>query len=254
MRPCGLWFPTPILVDQIRKASPISEVFVLNTPTKHPVAAHKYMSEEEKAAQLEAEKQAATQTDEGDGGQAAAPADVDKQEESPYAKQLKELQDREKELKEQLEKKDALIVNKNRAIEALKKQPAESEDDITEKILKRLEGKQTEQAIQSKINALTGDSAEREVILRHYKDSIVKSGNVDEDLKSAIALANRDQIWETRRNRALEERHEDFVTSFAGTSLRGETPKSNSQDPILRQAEEIVRSINPEAVKYLGKN
>lgn len=212
------------------------------------------MADEVKTTAPEVENPVENQTDESSNGQQTVETNVEKQEESPYAKQLEELRAREKELNDQLEKQKELIANKNRAIESLKKKPTESEDDITEKVLKRLEGKQTEEKVQSKVNALTGDATEREVIMKHYQSSIVKTGNMDEDLKSAIALAQRDQIWEARRNQALEERREDFITSFAGTSLRGETPKSNSQDPILRQAEAIVRAVNPEAVKYLGKS
>ena len=212
------------------------------------------MDEESKTTAPEVENPVETTTDEGDKGKQAPVENVDKQEESPFAKQLEELRTREKELNEKLEKQNELIANKNRAIESMKKKPTESEDDITEKVLKRIEGRQTEERVQSKVNALTGDSAEREVIMKHYQSSIVKTGNLDEDLKSAIALAQRDQIWESRSNKALEERREDFITAFAGTSLRGENPKTNSQDPIMRQAEALVRSINPDALKYLGKS
>lgn len=212
------------------------------------------MDEESKTTAPEVENPVENQTDEGSAAKQDDQAHVDKQEESPYAKQLEELRAREKELNEKLEKQNELIANKNRAIESMKKKPAESEDELVERAIKRIEGRQTEERVVSKVNALTGDSAEREVIMKHYQSSIVKTGNLDEDLKSAIALAQRDQIWESRSNKALEERREDFITAFAGTSLRGEAPSTNSQDPIMRQAEALVRSINPEALKYLGKS
>lgn len=214
------------------------------------------------SAQLEAENQVeetvdttGTQTDEGQAV-ADSEANVEKQEESPYAKQLRELQESEEKLKAELEEKEKILANKNRAIESLKKKTADtsvSEDELTDKLLKRLEERQSEKDIRSRIAALTYDVAEREVIERHFKSSIVKTGNLDEDLKRAIAIADGDKIWEQRRNRALEERREDFITGFAGSSLRGEPSKSRQSDPILAQAEQIVRAVNPDAVKHLKR-
>lgn len=217
---------------------------------------------EKNTAELEAENQAEETVEttgiQADEGQAAADGaeNVEKQEESPYAKQLRELREREEKLKAELEEKEKILANKNRAIEAMKKKTAESpvsEDELAEKLLRRLEEKQSEKDIRTRISALTDDVAEREVIERHYMSSIVRTGNIDEDLKRAIAIADGDRIWEQRRNRALEERREDFITSFAGSSLRGEQKASRQADPILAQAEQIVRAVNPDAVKHLKR-
>lgn len=174
-------------------------------------------------------------------------------EESPFAKQLEELRKRAEEAEAKLQEKDKLIENKNRAIEATKKKLKEStpEDELEARLIARLEEKQNAQQLKAKIHALTSDPAEQEVIERHYNTSILKTGNIDNDLKNAVAIANSDQVWEQRRNRAMEERREDFMTSFAGTSLRGDAPGSKVRDPIYAAAADIVRSINPDAVKHL---
>lgn len=195
------------------------------------------------------------QTDEVTQEQQPEGEDVEKKEDSPYAKQLEELQ-------AELKKKEEIIDHKNRAIETMKgkvkektpeKQEEPSEDELADKLYARFEEKQRAKDFQAKVNAISSDQSERDVIMHHYNNSIVKSGDVEVDLKRAIAMADADSVWEQRRNRAMEERQEDFLTSFAGSSLRGESPKSKQNDPVLRQAEDIVRAVNPDAVKHLRR-
>jgi len=181
---------------------------------------------------------------------------VDKQQESEYAKQLEELQKEKERLESELAKKDEIIEHKNRAIDTTKEKLKEvksktSDEELEERLLKRLELKNAEKEIDAKISALTGDETEAKVIKHHLENSIVRSGDPDRDLRAAIALANADKVWEQRANRAIEERREDFMTAFRPSSVRGETGASMTSDPIRRQAEELVRAINPEAVKHL---
>lgn len=175
--------------------------------------------------------------------------------ESPYEAQLAELRKRAEQAEAKLKEKDEIIENKNRAIETTKKKLKEvtPEDELEERLLKRLQEKQQVESVNARVSALTNDPAERDVILHHYNNSIVRTGNFEEDLKNAIAIANRDNVWEQKRNRALEERREEFMTSFAGTSLRGEGSAPRITDPILAQAAELIRAVNPKAVDFLGK-
>lgn len=198
-----------------------------------------------------------TETDEGGKGQQPS-EDVDKQERSEYAKQLEELQKREQELKDKLQKKDEIIEHKNRAIETMKKKsdaaPVQNEDELADKLLKKLEEKQAEKTIEARVKALTSDATEQEVILRHFRQSINRTGDVETDLMNAVALTDREKVWQQRQNRALEERREDFLSTFAGSSLRGDISSSPAlNDPILKQAADIVRAVNPKAVEHLGK-
>lgn len=206
---------------------------------------------EEYTTQPEVENEAQTETVETtETKQPEAQTD-----ESPFQKQLEELQKRAEEAEAKLQEKDKLIENKNRAIEATKKKLKETtpEDELESRLLARLEEKQNEQSLSAKIKALTSDPAEQEVIERHYKSSIVKTGNIETDLKNAIAIANSDQVWEQRRNRAMEEQRENFMTGFAGSSLRGDAPGSKIRDPIHAAAAELVRAVNPKAVDRLNE-
>lgn len=212
--------------------------------------------EDQKTAELEAENQAGTETQQSSDVSGTKQPETANTEESPYAAQLRELQKRAEEAEAKLKEKDEILQNKNRAIEKQKeklKDSSLSEDDLLDRLSKRLEEKLTTKDLSAKVASLTNDEAEREVIIRHYQSSIVKTGNIEEDLKSAVALADRDRVWEQRRNRAMEERREDFITSFSGTSLRGDVKSSRPSNPIQAAAEELVRSINPKAVEFLEK-
>ena len=211
--------------------------------------------EDEKQPVQQAENAGATETD-VTGGQADPQEGVDKQQESPYAKQLEELQKEKERLEAEVAKKDEIIEHKNRAIETTKEKLKEvktstPDQELEERLFRRLQEKNSEKEIDAKISALTGDEAEAKVIKHHLQNSIVKSGDSDRDLRAAIALANADRIWEQRANRAMEERREDFMTAFRPSQVRGESHASITSDPIRRQAEELVRAINPEAVKNL---
>jgi hypothetical protein len=207
---------------------------------------------EKTTAELEAENQAQTETVETTEVTETKQPET-QTEESPYEKQLKELQARAEAAESKLTEKEEIIENKNRAIEAQKQKLKKStpEDELTERLLARVEERQTEKSVESRVQALTSDKAEQDVILHHYRSSIVKTGNVDNDLKMAVALTDGDKNWEQRANRAMEERREDFITGFAGSSLRGETKNSTIRNPIHAAAAEIVRAVNPKAVERL---
>lgn len=207
---------------------------------------------EENTTKLEVENQAQTETVETtEGSETKQP--VAQTEELPFAKQLEDLRKRAEEAEAKLQEKDKLIENKNRAIEATKKKLKEptSEDELEARLLARLDEKQNERGIIAKIKSLTNDPIEQEVIQRHYESSIVKTGNSDIDLKNAVAIANSDHIWDQRRNRAMEEQRENFMTGFAGSSLRGDASGSKIRDPIHAAAAELVRAVNPKAVDRL---
>lgn len=213
-------------------------------------------NEQQPSQEVENPAETTTQTDVTEVHQAGTEGGVDKQPESPYAKQLEELQKEKERLETELAKKDEIIEHKNRAIDTTKEKLKEiksktPDEEIEERLFKRLELKNAEKEIDAKISALTGDEAEAKVIKHHLQNSIVRSGDVERDLRAAIALANADKVWEQRANRAMEERREDFMTAFRPSSVRGETRASITSDPIRRQAEELVRAINPDAVKHL---
>lgn len=191
------------------------------------------------------ENAASTQEDSGDG---------EKQELSPYERELAKLRKRDEEREKELAKKDEIIEHKNRALEATKKQLKEAKPSEVEELkakIAKLESRVGGDEAKRLISTLTTDQAERELIEHHYNSSIVKTGNLVDDIQNALALANRSVVMEQKRNRAIEEGNENFLASFAkGGAVKGDQP-GVTLNPIQRQAEDLVRSINPNAVQFV---
>lgn len=187
------------------------------------------------------------QADEVASGAQPASEDVDKKEETIYEKELREL-------REANAKKDEIIEKKNRAIQSLKKEKGESEDPEKEALLERLERLENNVSVsevKKTISQFTEDSAEKELIEHHYHNSIVKTGDMAKDVQMAMAIANQNVVIEQKRNQAIEQGNENFLASFSKAgAVRGETP-SITANPVQRAAEELVRSINPNAVKFV---
>jgi hypothetical protein len=168
-----------------------------------------------------------------------------------------ELVAKQAELERQLREKEEIILKKDKAIGDLreKAKAGPNEDELLERLAKRVDEKRSVESVTTKVNALSGDEDERKRIIEAYDSRIQKTGDVERDLKAAVAIAESETIWTQRSNRALEERREDFITAFAGTGLRGEMPKATSNDPVLNKAAELVKLINPDAAKrMLGDN
>lgn len=178
-----------------------------------------------------------TETDEGVKVETDSPAaDVDKEEPSPYEIELAELRKQKEAADALIQKKDEIIEHKNRALQAEKKKAKadpSSEDAVTERVIERL-------AFDRKVEAVTTDAAERDLIRHHYQNSIVRTGNVDDDLAMAVAIANRKTVMAQREAQAREEGRENYMTSFPASTARG-SQKSTITDPILKQAEQLVR-------------
>ena len=175
---------------------------------------------------------------------------------SVYEQELADLKEREEVLKKELEKKEEIIEHKNRAIETtknkLKNATSSSEIEDLRKELETLKSGLQGSEVKRMIAKISTDPAERELIERHYNSSIRLTGNLEDDVQNALAIANRSVVMEQKRNRAMEEQNEDFLASFAkGGSATGNSPKTYVSNPIQREAEELVRSINPNAVKFV---
>jgi chromosome segregation ATPase len=181
--------------------------------------------------------------------------DVEKKEESVYEQELAELRKREDDLKQELAKKEEIIEHKNRAIESTKKKLKESgASDEKEALLKRLEALESKLSggeVKQVLSKLTNDKAEAELIEHHYNNSIVRTGDLQRDIQMAMAIANSNVVLEQKRNRALEEGNENFLASFSKTGDASGKNETVTRDPIQRAAEDLVRSINPNAVKFV---
>lgn len=220
-----------------------------------PTEQNSTQPEVEKQVENETLENEDTQTDEGTNGSQPESTDVEKKEESPYEKQLKELEAEKEKLEAEKKKQDEIIEHKNRAIEALKKEKKETpkaDDDLEERLFNRFKAEQQQEIFNNKLQTLTADEAERKVIAHHYNNSIVKTGDLEKDLRAAVALADADVVWERRQNQAMEEGREDFLTSFAGQAPRGNV-KNVMQSAAQAEAAKIVGAVNPKAVEHLKK-
>lgn len=212
-----------------------------------------HMEIENKSTELEAKNQAETETptkdatqSSGDAGTGSTGVDGVKSEESAYAKELRELKEKDARSAEIIEKKEATI-------QALKKKnvaKSDDTDDIETRVLATVRAENQAKEVAQKVTVLTRDPDEQKLILHHLNNSVVRTGDIDRDLQNAMAIANTNIIMEQKRNLAIEERREDFLTSFPANNARGNQPMQTT-DPMQRQVEALVQKMNPDAVKHV---
>jgi len=183
------------------------------------------------------------QTDEGTEPEGE---DVEKQEESYYKQEYEKLQSTLQEKETLLEDKEKQIEIKDRAIQALKKKPKESVDDIDS----LLEAKLAERDVKATVKTIASTPEEEKVILHHYHNSIVKTGDPETDIRRALAVANEGRIHDLLgREKADEEADDAVISSFSGgySAPKGVRIKS--------QARKLVESLLPkEKHKHININ
>lgn len=226
---------------------------------------------EKTPAELEAERQALAKTEETDlenqPGQVKTSAEIAAEMKEKY----KDLSPEEifAKIAEEFAKKDEIILHKNRAISSLKKPkeetpPAKTEasaDDLEKKFNEMLDKRfgsfQQSTAVDQKISALTSDAGEQAKIREAYNNSIVKSGNIEADLKNALAIANLQIIEDYKKNRSEAETQEMLMTRFMGGQPSGGHDDGNPMsDPVKKGAYEnmIKAGVSAEAAMKAIKN
>lgn len=173
------------------------------------------------------------------------------QTENPYELRLKELEAERSRMEEELKKKEEIIQRKEDVIrKAAKKSepPAEFEDRF-----KALEEKLIDKDVREHISSLTSDPHERELAFRMYKDRIVKSGNVLEDVKMAFGAANADLTLKSRQQVAEQEAFESSLATRTSTHVSAPQSGRSLKSPERKLAESMLDRIDPEAKKYLDK-
>lgn len=221
--------------------------------------------EQEKTAELEAEKQASeqdTNLDEKDTQKTdtqtvedAEGGDDEKQEESPFKAELDKLNI-------ELEKKNDIIEKKNRAIEALKKKKEEKKEEVDEsettdkdslkqEIIQEYRRERELEKFSDLLSAFTEDKVEKELIQKIYENRIVKTGNVVEDFKTSVAIAHKDVVLRSREEE-LEREADEERQSFSMIGNMRSNNKSKNINPVNREAAKLLRAIGvPEAIKKL---
>lgn len=201
----------------------------------------------------------------------------EEQEVNPYDEQLKALEEKNKEkekenqqletenrqktgaLKEERAKNKELEVTIDEKISELDKkleEISETGDTYSKKeVEKLLEDKLAVRDVKDKLQILTDDESERKLTFHHYENSIVKSGDVEKDLKMAQALANQHIVDEQKAQEKQNEQNENFMTRFSGgTASHKKGGDSYKKNPALRGAAEALKKLGAdEAVKHLNK-
>lgn len=201
------------------------------------------LTEEQKA---EAEAKAAAEAE------AKAKADA----ESPYKKQLEQLEVENRQKAGALEEER----KKRLAAEAAAKALAEantagdSEKNLsTEELKKWLDAKFEARDFDQQLAQFTGDVEEQKLIKAHYETSIIRTGNIAEDLKKAAAIANSHLVEQAKKAQAEREASEAFGTGFQGGSSSGHQAKpAYTTDPIAKGAAQLLEKFGrKDSIKYL---
>lgn len=173
--------------------------------------------------------------------------------------------------KENQQKTDALTVERSRrkkadddaeaaktAAEALAK--ANTDEKLNKGISKEdvnalLNEKLSEREFIQSLSQASTDPEEQKLIKHHYDNSIVKSGNVAEDLKKAIAIANQHIIEKARAQQIEREQVEGMGANFQSSRPYSRPGKPvYESDPRMKAAAAILDKLGVgDAKKYLGK-
>lgn len=115
-----------------------------------------------------------------------------------------------------------------------------------EKLINEKFGEVQKQMFRSQVELLIArrakTPAEKELVLLHYDHSIIPTGNPDEDVDMAFALANRKKVQGTISE--LKKTLQSKKTTLSGGSDAGQPVE---QKPLVRYSKEII-----EAAKFAG--
>lgn len=222
-----------------------------------PCSEAHFLMDNEKTADTTAETPVADETvnedDQTVEGEESESSTDNEQDDEKKEDQTDEYEQELKRLKDELDEKNRQVSIKDRALQAEKKKnksqdPAPSFDAETIKaeIKAELKAEQT-------LRSMAGSDSEYELAMHHYQNSIVRSGDMVKDSRHAIALANANRIQELLdRDHLVEEGQARGISSMSGAS-RGDGASSKAKSQLRREVEELVKGINPKAVKHVGK-
>ena len=113
--------------------------------------------------------------------------------------------------------------------------------------------KLVQREMETQLGVISSDPAEQKLIRHHYENSIVRTGNVANDLAMAAAITNQHLIDEARRVQTEREASEARMAGFQGGKPSGKSGKpAYESDPRLREVANILdRFGEGSAKKYL---
>lgn len=192
-----------------------------------------------------------SQTVEGTEDTSSEGENDEKQEGDYYEVEAKRLKDELDQKDKDLAEKNRQIQIKERALQAEKKKKSEptDRDSLKKEIL-------NEMRFETELGKTSGSQAERDVIKHHYENSIVRTGNVSEDIKRALAIANANRMGELLGRQAAEDAADDASASSMLSTGYGSPQGIKAKSAARKEAEAILKgfkSFKPEMLKKLDQ-
>jgi len=167
---------------------------------------------------------------------------------SPFEKQLQEIQAEKQALENRLKERERQLELKDKAL----KRKAEGENpEIEQRLEEKLQNAFRARDIEQTIQNITTDKSAQDLIKYHIENTIKPSGNVQQDIQTAWAIVNQKAFSELMEQKASVEAFQELVAKSQMGGSIASNPMKASVSPARRQAEEILKHINPEAIKHL---
>lgn len=177
--------------------------------------------------------------------------------ETVYQKELKRLEDEKRQkdgaLKEERRLRKEAEEKLKLAEEEQKKKAEENKPLTAEDIDRRLEDRLKQRDFDQAVSNYTSNADEQALIRHHYAHSIRQTGNLQTDLKNAVAIANQHLVDEAKRVQYEREQAEGSMTGFQGGIVhRREGKPVYEANPNLRKAAELLDKMGAgDAKKFL---
>ncbi|MFH2232621.1 MAG: hypothetical protein ABII13_05655 [Patescibacteria group bacterium] len=232
---------------------------------------------EENTAEPQAEEEVEKETPQTDDGQTEGDVNIENnsddedidleknQDESFYKTELarlKELEEKQEKLEKDLAEKERQVEIKNRALQAEKAKRRQKDEDSPpdkdwrDELRAEFDRRERVSDVKSELKRLTSSQAQYELALHHFNTAVSKisEGNTEQDALMAIALANAKRMPELlQRQLAEDEIDEKVAASMKSGTSSGFSTDVRLKSKARKEAEEILKSIDPKAVKHLNK-
>ena len=172
---------------------------------------------------------------------------------SPYQEELERIEAEKEAIRGQLEEEKAekarLMELKDKAIKAEKDKTKDVKTSLKEEIMQEWRQELALKEAKKAISSITDDPVAQKVTLHHFErlPESLKTGDVEEDLLTAYALANRKRIASLTSAQSAEDMGTQRSISSLGNGSSGRSSFQTSPSAAARLAESLARA-------YAGKD
>lgn len=173
---------------------------------------------------------------------------------SPYQEELERIEAEKEAIRAQLEEEKAekarLMDLKDKAIKAEKEKTKDVKTSLKEEIMQEWRQELALKEARKAISSITEDPVAQKVTLHHFErlPESLKTGDVEEDLLTAYALANRKRIASLTSAQSAEDMNtQRSISSLGGSSSSGRSSFQTSPSAAARLAQGLAQA-------YAGKD